>query len=138
MAAPIQGITGGSGVTGERSAASADVIAEARQRQADRLRAAQAESAKRTEIVEESETSAEADNRTRSEPIPPYRVNLDPGTGRLSTEVLNIETGEVILRIPPAYVDPLDLTGVTDAPADAHKGADAAKPTDGHDPEAKA
>jgi hypothetical protein len=110
MAAPIQGISGGvSGVTGDRSAASADLIAEARQRQADRLRAAQAESAKPTEVVEAPKDSAEADNRTRPDTIPPYRVNLDPGTGRLSTEVLDTVTGEVILRIPPTYVDPSDL-----------------------------
>ncbi|TWA59804.1 hypothetical protein FBZ82_12246 [Azospirillum brasilense] len=137
MAAPIQGITGGSGLTGDRSVASADVIAEARQRQADRLRAAQAESAKRTEVVEESEANTEADNQTRPEPIPPYRVNLDPGTGRLSTEVLNIETGEVILRIPPAYVDPSDLTG-TSTRADAIADAGAATPAGDHDPEVKA
>ena len=110
MPAPIQGLTGGvSGVNGERGSASADLIAEARQRQADRLRAAQAEAAKATEVVEESRASAESDNRSRPDPIPPYRVNLEPGTGRLSTEVLDTHTGEVILRIPPAYPDPAEL-----------------------------
>ena len=109
MPAPIQGLTGGvSGVNGERGTASADLIAEARQRQADRLRAAQAEATKATEVVEESRASAESDNRSRPDPIPPYRVNLEPGTGRLSTEVLNTHTGEVILRIPPAYADPAE------------------------------
>ncbi|TWA75696.1 hypothetical protein FBZ83_12249 [Azospirillum brasilense] len=114
MPAPIQGLTGGvSGVNGERGTASADLIAEARQRQADRLRAAQAEAVKATEVVEESRTSAEADNGRRPDPIlpdpiPPYRVNLDPGTGRLSTEVLDTHTGEVILRIPPSYADPAE------------------------------
>ncbi|MDQ2105093.1 hypothetical protein [Azospirillum isscasi] len=109
MPAPIQGLTGGvSGVNGERGTASADLIAEARQRQADRLRAAQAEAAKATEVVEEARASAESDNRSRPDPIPPYRVNLDPGTGRLSTEVLDTHTGEVILRIPPAYGDPAE------------------------------
>ena len=38
MPTPVTGVTGPSG---ERSVASADIIAEARQRQADRLRAAQ-------------------------------------------------------------------------------------------------
>lgn len=109
MPAPIQGLTGGvSGVNGERGTASADLIAEARQRQADRLRAAQAEAAKPTEVVEETRAPAESDNRSRPDPIPPYRVNLDPGTGRLSTEVLDTHTGEVILRIPPAYTDPAE------------------------------
>ncbi|NUB35777.1 hypothetical protein [Azospirillum brasilense] len=109
MPAPIQGLTGGvSGVNGERGTASADLIAEARQRQADRLRAAQAEAAKATEGVEETRASAESDNRRQPDPIPPYRVNLDPGTGRLSTEVLDTHTGEVILRIPPSYADPAE------------------------------
>ncbi len=114
MPAPIQGLTGGvSGVNGERGTASADLIAEARQRQADRLRAAQAEAVKATEVVEEARASAESDNRRRPDPvlpdpIPPYRVNLDPGTGRLSTEVLDTHTGEVILRIPPSYADPAE------------------------------
>ncbi|OYD81123.1 hypothetical protein [Azospirillum brasilense] len=109
MPAPIQGLTGGvSGVNGERGTASADLIAEARQRQADRLRAAQAEAAKATEVVEETRASAESDNRSQPDPIPPYRVNLDPGTGRLSTEVLDTHTGEVILRIPPSYADPAE------------------------------
>ncbi|MBB3268588.1 hypothetical protein FHW79_006263 [Azospirillum sp. OGB3] len=109
MPAPIQGLTGGvSGVNGERGTASADLIAEARQRQADRLRAAQAEAAKATEVVEEAKAPSESDGRTRPDPIPPYRVNLDPGTGRLSTEVLDTHTGEVILRIPPSYADPAE------------------------------
>ncbi|AIB16201.1 hypothetical protein ABAZ39_30560 (plasmid) [Azospirillum argentinense] len=109
MPAPIQGLTGGvSGVNGERGTASADLIAEARQRQADRLRAAQAEAIKATEVVEETRASAESDNGRQPDPIPPYRVNLDPGTGRLSTEVLDTHTGEVILRIPPSYADPAE------------------------------
>ncbi|WP_114861975.1 hypothetical protein [Azospirillum brasilense] len=117
MPAPIQGLTGGvSGVNGERGTASADLIAEARQRQADRLRAAQAEAVKATKVVEESRASAEADNGRRPDPIlpdpiPPYRVNLDPGTGRLSTEVLDTHTGKVILRIPPSYADPAEDAG---------------------------
>ncbi|NUB15966.1 hypothetical protein GAY28_27405 [Azospirillum brasilense] len=114
MPAPTQGLPGGvPGVNGERGTASADLIAEARQRQADRLRAAQAEAAKATEVVEETRASPEPDNRRQPDPIlpdpiPPYRVNLDPGTGRLSTEVLDTHTGEVILRIPPSYADPAE------------------------------
>jgi len=40
------------------------------------------------------------------EPSPafrPYRVQLDPETSRLFTEVLDPRTGSVILRIPPGY-----------------------------------
>ena len=133
MPAPIQGLTGGvSGVNGERGSASADLIAEARQRQADRLRAAQAENAKPTEVVEEAKENAEADNKTRTDPIPPYRVNLDSGTGRLSTEVLDTVTGEVILRIPPTYVEPSDWRET------GHETAADSESAARHDPEVKA
>jgi len=40
------------------------------------------------------------------EPSPahrPYRVQLDPETSRLFTEVLDPRTGGVLLRIPPGY-----------------------------------
>lgn len=103
MPTPVTGVTGPSG---ERSIASADIIAEARQRQADRLRAAQAETTKPAEVVERAQkttgktdaTEAEAKRATR-----PYRVNLDPDTRRLYTEVLDTATGEVIMRIPAGY-----------------------------------
>ncbi|MBK1840860.1 hypothetical protein JHL17_25995 [Azospirillum sp. YIM B02556] len=95
-------VTGVSGPSGERSTASADIIAEARQRQADRLRAAQAETTKPAEVVERAAKAdpaeAEAKHATR-----PYRVNLDPDTRRLYTEVLDTATGEVIMRIPAGY-----------------------------------
>lgn len=99
MPTPVAGVTGPSG---ERSAASADIIAEARQRQADRLRAAQAETTKPAEVVERTAkpdaAEAEAKHAAR-----PYRVNLDPDTRRLYTEVLDTATGEVIMRIPAGY-----------------------------------
>lgn len=105
MPAPVNGITG---ATGDRSPASADIVAEARQRQADRLRASQAENTKPTEVVERGEKSEETTTAPRREPIPPpYRVNLDDA-GRLTTEVLDTETGEIIMRIPPTYVDPAE------------------------------
>ncbi|HYH20719.1 MAG TPA: flagellar protein FlaG [Azospirillum sp.] len=103
MPSPVNGITG---VNGERSPASADVVAEARQRQADRLRAAQAEAEKPTEVVEETAKSEAAADRARGDAIRPYRVKLNPETNRLVTEVLDTETGAVIMRIPPTYVDP--------------------------------
>ncbi|MBK3737211.1 hypothetical protein GAY29_29980, partial [Azospirillum brasilense] len=59
-------------------------------------------------VAEEPRASGNPDNRRQPDPIPPYRVNLDPGTGRLSTEVLDTHTGEVILRIPPSYADPAE------------------------------
>ncbi len=103
MAKPLDGI-GAAGV--ERGLTSADVIAEARQRQTERLQAAQAENDKTTEVVEGAEKGQRAAFPPRAE-IQPYRVQLDPGTSRIYTEVLNTETGEVIMRIPPTYVDPL-------------------------------
>lgn len=107
MPAPVNGITG---VSGDRASATAptaaDMVAEARQRQADRLRAAQAEAEKPTEVVEEAGKSDAATDRARPEAIRPYRVELNPETKRLVTEVLDTETGEVIMRIPPTYVDP--------------------------------
>lgn len=103
MPAPVNGITG---VTGDRAPTTADVVAEARQRQADRLRAAQAEAGKPTEVVEEASRSEAAPDRARPDAIRPYRVKLNPETKRLVTEVLDTDTGEVIMRIPPTYVDP--------------------------------
>ncbi len=107
MPQPVNGITG---VSGDRSPASADVVAEARQRQAERLRAAQAESEKPTEIVE---ATAKSDRTAPSQrdAIQPYRVHLDPATRRLYTDVIDMETGEVIMRIPPTYVDPAETPG---------------------------
>ncbi|WP_181449462.1 hypothetical protein [Azospirillum thermophilum] len=105
MPNPVNGVTG---VAGERSPASADIVAEVRQRQADRLRAAQAEGIKPTEVVEAAEKGDTTATTARRESIHPYRVNLDPDTGRLSTEVLDTATGDVIMRIPPQYIDPAE------------------------------
>ena len=99
MTTPVAGVTGPSG---ERSPASADIIAEARQRQADRLRAAQAETTKPAEVVERTAKSDAAEAEPKHA-VRPYRVNLDPGTSRLYTEVLDTATGEVIMRIPAKY-----------------------------------
>lgn len=97
MPTPVAGVTGPSG---ERSIASADIVAEARQRQADRLRAAQAETAK---VVEPIAKTDAAEAETKQHASQPYRVNLAPGTCRLYTEVLDTMTGEVIMRIPAGY-----------------------------------
>ncbi len=55
------------------------------------------------------------------EPSPayrPYRVELDPETSRLFTEVIDPRTGNVLLRIPPTYV-PSDEATRDDRPAPA-------------------
>jgi len=98
-------VTGVNGPGAERAPASADVIAEARQRQTDRLRAAQAETAKPAEVVEAGTRSETAEN-DRKAAVQPYRVNLDPDTRRLYTEVLDTETGAIIMRIPAGYTEP--------------------------------
>lgn len=116
MPAPVNGITG---VNNDRSPASADVVAEARQRQTDRLRAAQAETAKPSEVVEAADKGDGA--LVNSDAARPYRVNLSPKTGRLYTDVLDTETGKVIMRIPPNYVDPAEEAaeaGIAAAPDD--------------------
>jgi uncharacterized FlaG/YvyC family protein len=105
MPTNVNGVTG---VSAERSPASADILAEARQRQTDRLRAAQAQNSKPTEVVEPVGKSSAAATAVTREGGLRYRVNLDANTGRLSTELLDSDTGDVILRIPPTYVDPAD------------------------------
>lgn len=100
MPTPVTGVTGPSG--DRPTTTSADIIAEARQRQADRLRAAQAETTKPAEIVERT-AKAEPSDVEAKHAARPYRVNLDPDTRRLYTEVLDTATGEVIMRIPAGY-----------------------------------
>ncbi|PGH58539.1 hypothetical protein CRT60_05140 [Azospirillum palustre] len=105
MPTPVTGVTGPSG--DRATTTSADIIAEARQRQADRLRAAQAETAKPVEAVERAQKTAaaktDAADAEAKHAARPYRVNLDPDTRRLYTEVLDTATGEVIMRIPAGY-----------------------------------
>ncbi|PWC81295.1 hypothetical protein TSH100_27395 [Azospirillum sp. TSH100] len=96
-------VTGVAGPSGERSTASADIIAEARQRQADRLRAAQAETTKPAEVVERTAKTDGAETEAKRHASRPYRVTLAPGSSRLYTEVLDTATGEVIMRIPAGY-----------------------------------
>ncbi|WP_042690052.1 hypothetical protein [Azospirillum sp. B506] len=100
MPTPVTGVTGPSG---ERATASADIIAEARQRQSDRLRAAQAETTKPAEVVERAAKSDGAETEMKRHASQPYRVTLAPGSSRLYTEVLDTTTGEVIMRIPAGY-----------------------------------
>lgn len=106
MPSPVNAITG---ISGDRSPTSADVLAEAQQRRIDRLRAAQAANVKPTDVVEKTAKSESAPATVAKEGQLRYRVNLDSTTGRLTTELLDSETGEVILRVPPTYVDPADV-----------------------------
>ncbi|MCG5243498.1 hypothetical protein [Azospirillum doebereinerae] len=126
MAKPLEGV-GGTGA--ERGITSADVIAEARQRQADRLKAAQAENDKPTEIVEGAVNSQRSAIPPRRD-IQPYRVKLDPDTQRLHTEVLNTTTGEVIMRIPQTYTDPADAPAEDGEPG-AEPDGEAGRPPKG-------
>lgn len=120
-------VTGVAGPSGDRPVASADIIAEARQRQADRLRAAQAETTKPAEVVERT-AKPEAAEAEPKHAARPYRVNLDPDTQRIYTEVLDTATGEVIMRIPAGY----DAgTGAEDAaPGGAASAASSATASD--------
>jgi uncharacterized FlaG/YvyC family protein len=101
-------INGISGVNPERSPASADVLAEARQRQTERLRAAQAANAKPTEVVEKAAKSEPSPTPASDSRQSRYRVTFDKTSGRMSTELVDAETGDVIVRIPPKYVSPED------------------------------
>ncbi|WP_042446567.1 hypothetical protein [Azospirillum sp. B510] len=120
MPTPVTGVTG---PTGERSTASADIIAEARQRQADRLRAAQAETTKPTEVVERTAKTDAAETEAKHA-SQPYRVNLAPGSCRLYTEVLDTATGEVIMRIPAGYGAETDAVDENPAIPPEGKGTD--------------
>ena len=97
-------VNGLTGVGAERSTTGAENLQEIRQRQAERLRVAGAESSTTTEVVEGVGKKDEALNDSERPETPLYRVNLNPDTGRLMTEVLDKTTGDVILRIPPEYL----------------------------------
>ncbi|WP_029008751.1 hypothetical protein [Azospirillum halopraeferens] len=114
MPTPVNSVSG-PGV--DRAPTGAEAVAEARLRQAERLRAAQAETTNPVEVVEPAEKTDPAEIAPRKA-IQPYRVSLDGATGRLHTEVLDTETGAVIMRIPAGYAEPEDAAAA-DAPSDA-------------------
>jgi len=91
------------GLGAERPSTGAETLIEIRRRQTERLREAQAETDKSIEVVEGADKTDEALNDPAKTENPLYRVNLNPNTGRLTTEVLDKITGDVILRIPPEY-----------------------------------
>ncbi|PWC35165.1 flagellar protein FlaG [Azospirillum sp. TSO22-1] len=120
MPTPISGIAG---LNNDRNApTSADVVAEARQRLTERLRTLQAETEKPSEVVQDVEKAQERELARRDE-MQHYRVRMNPDTRRLYTEVLDQETGEVIVRIPATYVDPAESADA--APQDAGAGMEA-------------
>ncbi|HYG86982.1 MAG TPA: hypothetical protein VD978_12050 [Azospirillum sp.] len=123
MPTPISGITG---LNNDRSTqTSADVVAEARQRLTERLRNLQVEAEKPTEVVQDAEKTQERELARRDE-MQHYRVQMNPDTRRLYTEVLDQETGEVIVRIPATYVDPAESAEA--APQNAEAEEDGAAP----------
>jgi hypothetical protein len=138
MPLPINGV---SGTGGDRSPTTADLVAEARLRQADRLRTAQAENAKPTEVVESAE-KPDAPTIPHKDQPQPYRVQLDPDTHRLFTEVIDTASGDVIMRIPQTYVlpdvDPGDADDPLHNPFKGAAGEDDAAEDDGPAKEIKA
>lgn len=107
----------------ERPLSPVDASAELRQRRAEQARESQAPD--REPAPEEPGRSPVAEP-ARKEAIAPYRVTLDPETSRLTTEVLDTETGRVLLRIPPLSVFTVPESDGT-APADGAR-TDGAKP----------
>jgi hypothetical protein len=96
MSEPVNPVNG----PGERQPSAVEAALQARDRRLERMR------------PEEREADAAARpsaGPVPPEPVRPYRVTLDPGTRQLYTEVLDRRTGEVVLRIPPRYVDPENL-----------------------------
>lgn len=69
-------------------------------------------------VTTESRTREAREEREPDPPPPPiepspafrpYRVQLDPQTSRIFTEVIDQQTGQVLLRIPPGYAPPPEL-----------------------------
>lgn len=105
-------VKGVAGPGDDRTVSPVEAAMEARERRAqqmreEKLRAERAERA--AEGASSSRAPAQAAGVPEPQKIPPYRVQLDPGTKHLYTEVLNTTTGEVVLRIPQGYVDPQDI-----------------------------
>jgi hypothetical protein len=121
-------VKGVDGIGNDRSVSPVEAAMEARER-----RVAQAKEEKlRAELAERrgegAPGAADAANPstavqgvTAVERIPPYRVQLDPGTKHLYTEVLDTSTGEVVLRIPQGYVDPEDVLDPEMPPDDRNR-----------------
>lgn len=96
MSDPVNPVNG----PGERQPSAAEAALQARDRRVERAR----------QEEQEADAAARPPGRPApAEPVRPYRVTLDPGTRQLYTEVLDRRTGEVVLRIPPRYVDPESL-----------------------------
>jgi hypothetical protein len=118
-------VKGVDGIGKDRSVSPVEAAMEARER-----RVAQAKEEKlRAELAERrGEGAPDAANPSAAvqgtavvERIPPYRVQLDPGTKHLYTEVLDTSTGEVVLRIPQGYVDPEDVLDPEMPPDDRNR-----------------
>lgn len=104
MANPVNPVAGPSN---ERAVSPVEAALDARERRMERARIEERVAEKQRAQPVQSGTAVDAAARTEAaEPIRPYRVTLDPRTSQLYTEVLNTDTGEVVLRIPPTYVEP--------------------------------
>lgn len=70
---------------------------------------ARADEAKPVEAAKEAAASV----NEPSNDVRPYRVVLDPETRRIFTEVIDPRTGDVLLRIPPGYIQPDDPADIS-------------------------
>lgn len=102
MSDPVNGVNG---PAGERPASPVEAALEARDRRLERSRREE----RGADAAAAGTGTGTAAKPAPAEPVRPYRVTLDPGTRHLYTEVLDRRTGEVVLRIPPRYVDPESL-----------------------------
>lgn len=116
---PVPPVNSASGVGPDRTPAAADAAAELQRRRMEKAR----ESKEAKEAPPEEPARTPVAESARKEEIRPYRVSLDPETSRLTTEVVDTETGRVLLRIPPRAVftmpepDPTDGSGTGAAAA---------------------
>lgn len=120
-------VKGVDGIGNDRSVSPVEAAMEARERRAQQAR----EEKLRAELAErrgeaapgaaDAARAAAAAQGAAVERIPPYRVQLDPGTKHLYTEVLDTSTGEVVLRIPQGYVDPEEILDPEMPPDDRNR-----------------
>lgn len=105
-------VTGPAAPNADRPLSAAEAAAELRQRRAEQAR--EARSTDREEPPPEEPVRTPVAESARKDAIRPYRVTLDPETSRLTTEVVDTQTGEVLLRIPPESVFRMPEHGAAD------------------------
>jgi len=113
---PIQTIA--APASGDPSALSDRLQAVARRPSEAPLSVARGETAMQIEPGAASGKINADDRRPSADTPPPYRVDIDPDTRRLFTEVLHPRTGAVILRIPAqTVIEPAAPVTATDKAA---------------------